>query len=537
MGGRIRRAPRTRSIASTGHASRNGRRGTSALSNIRRIQGTGALRHSHEHGTRVPIQSISMAKKPPPNDVFFASAVELNQRLLAKEFSAVELIKAFCDRLETSGPTYNALAHSLRKKALAKAKQTDRDLKVDRRRGPLHGVPFAVIDLLDVAGAPCTWGAKPMAAQIPKEDARVVKKLDAAGAILTGKLSMVELAGGGGYRYAAASLQGPGLNPWDKTRWSGGSSSGPGSAVAAGLVTFAIGSETWGSILTPAAYCGVTGLRPTYGYVSRNGAMALSWTMDKIGPMARTAEDCGHILQAISGGDAEDPGSVGKSFYLAPQFQKPLSEMRIGFAPSDPDAVTDEGVRKAIQGGFDALRSLGVKMVETELPPFPYATVAGTIIGAEGASVFEPLIVSGQIDQLADQRQIIGLKAALEIPAKDYLKAMRIRSMMQQELGKLFSDIDILVTASRFGVATPIGEPLDRTVPNTATPTKRGLLDLGAAGNLAGLPALSLPCGFAGGLPVAIQLVSRPFTENTILAAGMEFQKRTDWHRRRPQGL
>ena len=537
MGGRIRRAPRTRSIASTGHASRNGRRGTSPLSNIRRIQGTGALRHSHEHGTRVPIQSISMAKKPPPNDVFFASAVELNQRLLAKEFSAVELTKAFCDRLETSGPTYNALAHSLRKKALAKAKQTDRDLKVDRRRGPLHGVPFAVIDLLDVAGAPCTWGAKPMAAQIPKEDARVVKKLDAAGAILTGKLSMVELAGGGGYRYAAASLQGPGLNPWDKTRWSGGSSSGPGSAVAAGLVTFAIGSETWGSILTPAAYCGVTGLRPTYGYVSRNGAMALSWTMDKIGPMARTAEDCGHILQAISGGDAEDPGSVGKSFYLAPQFQKPLSEMRIGFAPSDPDAVTDEGVRKAIQGGFDALRSLGVKMVETELPPFPYATVAGTIIGAEGASVFEPLIVSGQIDQLADQRQIIGLKAALEIPAKDYLKAMRIRSMMQLELGKLFSDIDILVTASRFGVATPIGEPLDRTVPNTATPTKRGLRDLGAAGNLAGLPALSLPCGFAGGLPVAIQLVSRPFTENTILAAGMEFQKRTDWHRRRPQGL
>ena len=482
---------------------------------------------------------MSMAKKPPPNDVFFASAVELNQRLRAKEFSAAELTKAFCDRLEKSGPAYNALAHSLRKSALAKAKQVDRDLKVDRQRGPLHGVPFAAKDLLDVAGAPCTWGAKPMAGRIPKEDARIIKKLDSAGAIITGKLSMVELAGGGGYRYPAASLQGPGLNPWDKTRWSGGSSSGPGSAVAAGLVGFAIGSETWGSILTPAAYCGVTGLRPTYGYVSRNGAMALSWTMDKIGPMARTAEDCGHILQVISGGDAEDPGSAGKSFYLAPQFQKPLSEMRIGFAPSDLDAVTDEGVRKAIQGGLDALRSLGVKMVETELPTFPYGTVAGTIIDAEGASVFEPLIINGQIDQLADQRQIFGLKAALEITAKDYLKAMRIRSLIQLELGKLFDDIDMLVTASRFGVATPIDEPLDRQTAAAypGTPAKRGLRDLGAAGNLAGLPALSLPCGFASGLPVAIQLVSRPFTENTILAVGMEFQKRTDWHRRRPQGL
>ena len=471
--------------------------------------------------------------KPPASDVFFASAVELNQRLRAKEFSAVELAKAFCDRLETLGPTYNALAHSLRKQALQRAKQADRDFKADRQRSPLQGVPFGVKDLIDVAHAPCTWGAKPMAGQIPQDDARIIRKLNAAGAINAGKLSMVELAGGGGYRYAAASLQGPGLNPWDKTRWSGGSSSGPGSAVAAGLVCFAIGSETWGSILTPSAYCGVTGLRPTYGCVSRAGAMALSWTMDKIGPMARTAEDCAHILQAISGADADDPGSAGKSFYYAPQFQKPLAEMKVGYAPSDLDGVADEGVRKAFENALGALRTMGVKMVETELPDFPYRTVASTIIGAEGASVLEPLIASGQVDQLADQLQIAGLRANLEIPAKDYLKAMRIRALIQQALAKLFLDFDALVSPSRFRTASPIGEPLDGPSMPAAN-ARRGLRDLGAAGNLAGLPALSLPCGFAAGLPVAIQLVSRPFTENTILVIGAQFQKSTDWHRQRP---
>ncbi len=472
--------------------------------------------------------------KSPGNDVFFMPLTELNQRLHSKEFSAVELTKAYCDRLEKLGPAYNALAHSLRKSALSHAKDVDREIKRGRLRGPLQGVPCGVKDLLDVAVAPCTWGAKPFATQKPDEDATVIKKLKNAGAILTGKLSMVELAGGGGYRYAAASLQGPGLNPWDKSRWSGGSSSGPGSAVAAGLVGFAIGSETWGSILTPSAFCGVTGLRPTYGYVSRNGAMALSWTMDKIGPMARSAADCGHILQAISGGDVDDPGSAGKSFFYGPQYQKPISEMRFGFAPSDLDRVADEESRKVFASALEVLRSLGAKMVETELPDFPYNAVASTIIGAEGSSVFEPLIADGRIDQLADQRQIAGLKAGLEIPAKDYLKAMRIRSLVQQSLAKLFSDVDVLISPSRFSVASGLNEPLDRSSLTSLKTHQRGLRDLGAAGNLAGLPALSLPCGFAGGLPLGMQLVSRPWTENSILLIGTEFQNRTDWHKRKP---
>ena len=210
----------------------------------------------------------------PPDDVFFASIGELTARLRAKEFSAVELTRAFCDRLERIGPRYNALALSLREQAIRKAKDADGELKRGRYRA-LQGIPYGVKDLLAVHGQPTTWGAKPYAGQVFDEDAQVVAKLDKAGAILIGKLAMVELAGGGGYRFPAASLTGPGLNPWDRTRWSGGSSSGSGIATAAGLVTFALGSETSGSILTPSAFCGVTGLRPTYGLVSRRGAMAL----------------------------------------------------------------------------------------------------------------------------------------------------------------------------------------------------------------------------------------------------------------------
>ena len=178
---------------------------------------------------------------------------------------------------------------------------------------------------------------------------------------------MVELAGAGGYRYASASLTGPGLNPWDLTRWAGGSSSGSAAAVAAGLVPFAIGSETWGSILTPCAYCGVTGLRPTYGLVSRHGAMALSWTMDKIGPICRSAEDCGHVLRAISGGDSNDPSSAGKSFYYTPQFARKLSDLRVGFAPADLAEWAEASTRPAFQAAIEAIRGLGVKMVETAL--------------------------------------------------------------------------------------------------------------------------------------------------------------------------
>jgi aspartyl-tRNA(Asn)/glutamyl-tRNA(Gln) amidotransferase subunit A len=474
-----------------------------------------------------------MAKFTFTNDIFFGTISEIGAALQKKEFSAVELTRAFCDRLETLGPRYNALALTLRDTALRKAKDVDRDFKIDRVRSPLQGIPYGAKDLLAVKGKPTTWGAKPYAGQVFDEDAQVIQLLDKAGAILIGKLSMVELAGGGGYRFPAASLTGPGLNPWDRTRWSGGSSSGPGSATAAGLVAFSIGSETSGSILTPSAYCGVTGLRPSYGLVSRRGAMALSWTLDKIGPMCRSVEDCALVLGVISGVDYEDPGSAGKSFRYAPQYAHKPSEVTIGYAASDFDSAADPAVRAGLQDALKVVKSLGMNLKEIEIPDFPYGALTGTIIGAEAGSIFEELIRSGKVDELADHRQAQGLKAGLDIPACEYLRAMRVRALVQEAFKDLFFSVDFLLAPTRATVASKITDALDRPGP-PATTSGRGLNGLIPAGNLAGLPALSLPCGLAGGLPIAISVVGRPYNENQLIAVGKAYQSQTDWHRKRP---
>ena len=470
----------------------------------------------------------------PPADVFFATISELTTRLRAKEFSAVELTRAYCDRLEKLGPRYNALALSLREQAIRKAKDADSEIKRERYR-PLQAIPYGAKDLLAFPDHPTTWGAKPYAGQVFDESAAVIQKLDKAGAILIGKLAMVELAGGGGYRYPAASLTGPGLNPWDRTRWSGGSSSGSGIATASGLVAFALGSETSGSILTPSAFCGVTGLRPTYGLVSRRGAMALSWTLDKIGPMCRSAEDCGLVLQAISGADPGDPGSAGKGFSYLPQFARKPQDIRIGYAPVDFEEHADPAARAGFKAALDVVKSFGATIKEIELPDFPYGPILTTILNGEMGSIFEPLVKSGKVDQLADKRQIAGLKASLELPASEYLKAMRIRSLVQQKFRELFIDVDILLTPSRLAPASKVTDALDRgAAPNAPRAKSRGLSGLIPAGNLCGLPAISLPCGFADNLPIAISFVSRPFTENQLLAFGRLYQSQTDWHRKHP---
>lgn len=301
-------------------------------------------------------------------DIFFSGIAEINAKLRAKEFSCLELTRAFCDRIERIGPRYNALALSLREQAIRQARDVDRDLKIDRTRGPLQGIPYGAKDLLAVKQLPTTWGARPYAAQVFDYDARVIELLNKTGAILIAKLAMVELAGGGDYRTAAASLTGPGLNPWDRTRWSGGSSSGSGAAVAAGLVTFAIGSETSGSILTPAAFCGVTGLRPTYGLVSRRGAMSLSWTLDKLGPMCRSAEDCALVLKAIAGGDTQDPGSSGRSFNYTPQYARKPADITIGYMPVDFEDGAEPAAQPAFRAALEVIKSLGVKLKEIQLP-------------------------------------------------------------------------------------------------------------------------------------------------------------------------
>jgi aspartyl-tRNA(Asn)/glutamyl-tRNA(Gln) amidotransferase subunit A len=470
-------------------------------------------------------------------ELFFASVVDLNTRLKAKELSVEELTRAFSARLEQLGSRYNAVALLLPQEALRKSKEVDKDIQRGRLRGPLQGIPYGAKDLLSYQGQPTTWGAKPYAGQVFDYSATVVEKLDAVGAVLTGKLSMVELAGGGGYRYPSASLTGAGLNPWDRTRWSGGSSSGSAAAVAAGLVPFAIGSETSGSIVTPASFCGVTALRPTYGLVSRHGAMALSWTLDKIGPFAHTAEDCGLILQTIAGKDGKDPGSAGRSFYYTPQYARPMKELRVGYAQVDFAERAEPSARPAFADALNVVKESGVQLVEIKWPQFPYGPVLSTILAAEEASIFEPLITSGKVDELADKPQIAGLKAAMDLPAKDYLKAMRIRRLIQQEFSKLFGEVDLLLAPGRSGPAPRADQRLDATGPPPPSGTPTGFQGIIQAGNLAGLPALVLPCGFAENLPVALQLVGVPFSENTLLAMGREFQSRTGWHKRRPPGL
>jgi aspartyl-tRNA(Asn)/glutamyl-tRNA(Gln) amidotransferase subunit A len=475
-----------------------------------------------------------------PEDVFFATIGELNAKITAREFSVVELTRAFTARLEQLGPRYNALALPLTPHAIRRAELVDKDIKHDRLRGPLQGIPYGAKDLLSYAGQPTTWGAKPYAGQVFDYNATVVDRLDSVGAVITGKLAMVELAGGGGYRLASASLTGPGLNPWDRTCWAGGSSSGSAAAVAAGLVTFAIGSETSGSIVTPASYCGVTALRPTYGLVSRHGAMALSWTLDKLGPFARSAEDCGLVLQVIAGKDGRDPGSAGKSFYYTPQYARTMKELRAGYAPVDFEQRADPDARAAFTAALAVLKDAGLEVVETALPPFPYRATLSAILAGEEGSIFESLITSGKVNDLADSSQAAGLKAALELPARDYLKAMRIRRLIQDEFARLFAQVDVLVTFGTSGPASKVDEPLDGPTPPAAqppVPPPPGFDGIVQAGNLAGLPALVLPCGFAGKLPLGLQVVGAPFTENTLLAIGREFQARTDWHKRRPPGL
>lgn len=289
----------------------------------------------------------------------------------------------------------------------------------------------------------------------------MVERLRSSGAVLAAKLAMIELAGGGGYRYPSASLQGPARNPWNPARWSGGSSSGTGVAVAAGLVPFGIGSETSGSILGPSAYCGVTGLRPTYGLVSRYGAMALSWTMDKLGPMCRSAEDCGLVLEAITGPDPRDPASAGRAFRLNRRRRVRPPALRVGYAAEDFEQGVHASARPAMREALRAFRSLGVRLRRAVLPPLPVDAVARIVIRAEGAAAFQDLIAGPRLARLDDCRQALGLRAGLRIPAVDYLNAMRVRRLLQDALRRIFSDVDVLLAPTRAIPAPRIDEPLD----------------------------------------------------------------------------
>ncbi|HYR93697.1 MAG TPA: amidase [Methylomirabilota bacterium] len=465
---------------------------------------------------------------------------ELRTALRKRSVSAVELADEFCDLLERIGPVYNAVATVTRERARGEAARADAALKRGDRR-PLLGIPYGAKDLLAAKGAPTTWGAPPYRDQVFDADATAIARLGRAGGVLAAKLAMVELAGGGGYRYPSASLQGPGRNPWNTEHWSGGSSSGSGAAVAGGLVPFALGSETSGSIGTPAAYCGVTGVRPTYGLVSRHGAMALSWTLDKIGPMARSADDASQVLEVIAGPDKNDGTTSSKRFRPldARRAALQIGDLRVAYAEEDIADHASDAAKAALESGIDELRRLAPNFSRATLPTdLPYGPMVGTVYGAEGATIFAELIEGERFEELVDARQKAGLRAALEIRARDYLQAMRLRVRLSQAFDEIFQGADVILSAGRTITATPLTQPLD-IPPSTASnppPSRRpGNIGLIAAGNLAGLPAVFFPCGLGtDGLPVGLQVVGRAFSEPLLIALVSAYQRETDHHTKRP---
>jgi aspartyl-tRNA(Asn)/glutamyl-tRNA(Gln) amidotransferase subunit A len=464
------------------------------------------------------------------NDLTWSSLPELGRLLRMRKVSSVELAEHFLDRLERLGPAYNAVVAVLRERAVAEARRCDGDLAAGRDRGPLHGIPYGAKDLLAAEGAPTTWGAQPYRNQMLRGDATVVRRLREAGAVLCAKLAMVELAGGMGYNQAFASFTGPGRSPWDPARWSGGSSSGSGAAVGAGLVPFAIGSETWGSIQYPAAFCGVTGLRPTYGRVSRHGAMALSWTMDKLGPIARTVEDCGTVLAAVAGPDPADPSTLGQRFtYRAGA--KVRKRYRLGLLKGTLEKTQPE-VRRNFEESLRVLREFA-DVEELELPDFPYDAMASVVIDAEAASAFEPLFESGRITELTAPEDRIGGYAGQVVLAKDYIRALRLRRPAAAALDRLLARVDAVAAPTLPTVAWPIDASFDKVYPDYS-----GGADIAGPANLCGVPGVFLMNGTGeGGLPTSLQLTGRALGEGSLLAIGHRYQQRTKFHRLRPPGL
>jgi aspartyl-tRNA(Asn)/glutamyl-tRNA(Gln) amidotransferase subunit A len=466
-------------------------------------------------------------------DVLFGTVRELSEAIRARRLSPVELADAYLERLERLGPQLGAVVTITRERALREARAAEQEIVAGRWRGPLHGVPYGVKDLLATTGDPTTWGAEPYRDQRFNFDATVVDRLTKAGAVLVAKLAMIELAGGFGYRQANASFTGPARTPWNTAYWSGGSSSGPGAAVSAALVPFAIGSETWGSIITPAAFSGITGLRPTYGRVSRYGAMALSWSMDKLGPMCRSADDCGLVLAAIAGADSNDPSASPREYSYQPEAAR-RRRFRIGVIRN-----ATAGVQKEVADNFDAslrvIEDFAELVPDVELPDHPYGTAASLIIDAEGASAFEDLLETGRAKLLTAPEDRHGGYSGTTVFAKDYLKALRLRGIMGRALDEVFARYDAVVSPTRGTVAFPIGKPFNEGWPNVPIPPGTRTQPLGAAANIAGLPGIALPNGFGlEGLPTSISFTGRVFEENLLIAAASEYQTRTDWHRRRP---
>ena len=466
----------------------------------------------------------------PTEELFYLPISDLAKRIESKKLSPQELTQAFLDRSEKLGPRFNAYAKLTPEIALAQAKDAEKEIQRGHYRGPLHGIPYAAKDLLAVRGIPCTWGAKPYANQVFDYDATVIEHLNRVGAVLLGKAAMIELAGGMGYRFASASLQGEAKNPWDTKCWTCGSSSGSGAIVAAGLAAFAIGTETWGSILCPAAFCGVSGLRPTYGRVSRYGAMALAPSMDKIGPLARSAEDCAHVFAAIAGHDPKDRSTLPldkAAFTYSPSMELKGRALKIGWL-TNAWKKHESGVSKAADAAEKVVKKYFPSVKNAKLPEGPFEDAGSIIVAVEGAASFRSLIRSGRVSELTDPLGQIAGYVNEQYSGADYQLALRVREILQKKMDELYDSFDVLVSMPQPVTATPLQANLETDL-SFADP-------LGGIGNLCGLPALSVPCGFTEkNLPVGLQFMARAGDDAAVIQAARTFQLHTDWHRRHPK--
>jgi len=435
-------------------------------------------------------------------DLAFYPVTSLAQLIKSRKVSSTELTQLYLSRLKKYGPRLNCVITLTEELALEQAKRADEEIASGKYRGPLHGIPWGAKDLLSTKGIKTTWGAMPYKDQVIDEDATVVRKLEEAGAVLVAKLSMGALAMGDVW------FGGKTLNPWNPEQGSSGSSAGSAAATAAGLVGFSIGTETLGSIISPSTRCNVTGLRPTYGRVSRYGAMALSWSMDKIGPICRTVEDCALVFHAIFGPDDRDLTIVDLPFNWDPSAD--LKDIRIGYLKKAFESENDD--KKNNEAALEVLRSLGIELIPIDLPDFPVYNIS-FILRAEAAAAFDELTRSNRDDLLVRQDRGAwpnSFRQARLIPAVEYIQANRLRTLLMQQMAETMEKIDVYIAPRRGGANLLIT-------------------------NLTGHPAVLVPNGHnekEG--PTPISFIGNLFEEASALRAAKAFQDATGFHLKHP---
>ena len=464
--------------------------------------------------------------------ICYMSAGDLGRLLRDKELSPVEVIEAHLSRIQATEPLLNSFITLLPDQARAAARQAERDIQAGRYKGPLHGIPVGLKDLFNTGGVRTTSGSKIFDTFVPEEDCTVAARFHQAGAILLGKLNMHQFAyGPTGENPDYGHMH----NPWDPELVSGGSSGGSGSAAAAGQCTITTGSDTGGSIRIPAALCGIVGLKPTYGLVSRHGLTPLSWSLDHPGPMVRTVEDAAIAMNAIAGHDPKDVASANVPIpdYTA-SLTRDVRGLRIGVPQEYFDAPLDPEVRQAVTDALSRLEMLGAEVREVSFPMFSDSqAISGTILMSEASAALRDVLAQDGERLYPPVR--LRLETGLFISAADYLRAQQARAVFDREARKLLDEVDLLA-----GPTEPVTAPrlLAQQVlaGEQEIGTVAALTQYTRPYNITGFPAISLPCGFsAAGLPIGLQLAGRPFDEPTVLRAAHAYEQSTDWHTRRPE--